>query len=1275
MRKRIIAAAFASALLVCLAAMAGEALRFDFPDDDALLDWKSNRIQAHAREGVLHLAGDNPDSKVWRPVTLAPGAYRLAAVGRGRGLRVALAEGWNRPFFLLRLDDGDADAWREREQPFVVDKAGTYLLLVFCAAPERVTAELRHIVITPEAVDTPDGRGAAEAALRAPPDGRAALDILHRHALADKKAKAEGTPPPLAEDGVSREAEAVAVLRAVYPVLYRPGKRPTGQLADWEAIPFADRLAMRNDGTGIPLEQPLDVRFKALVTDDTLFVLGLARDAHKTFGVKGPPYFNDCFELFFDPFFTRETRMRDANAQLFITAADADGREPILTGKYPATVLPVAVDGGWGFELALPLANDYFRAVPNNGLSIGFNISYCNNDGREKLSQKFTWSALDSDDASWHNPSVYGLLRVVRAAAAAPPAVAEGPLLQRNRAARAGGETLADFAPLARQRPVPAVARGFTGMLDPANSAQEAAWGANLVRLWFQDRRRGDWNERREAIAKLLGERLDSLRPHGMKAVITVNGFPTPTANQKPWDDPASEAAFVENWRWLAQRLAPWRDVIWGYDLLNEPLANAELPYAPAKWRPLAVKALRAIREVDPGTWIIYEPGPGGHWRGFEDLPPLPDEKVIYSLHFYEPGPFTHQGLQARQMLDPGLLAQVQADTRVEYPGRIGGLFWDRGEIERQLAPVIGFQEKFNVPIYVGEFSVIAWAPPDSAERYLRDCLAVFEKNGWSWSWHNWNGWAGWNPNVEEGVLAKDLETIADSRRERLLREALRKNRVDGKPGASAPEKTLPLAGPVPSPDSRTDGDAPALRFDFTGHDPLAGWKINLIETEILDGNAGVRLTGSDWDSKLHRAVTLPAGRYRLAGVGRGAGPRLALSRGWNAPFSQLNLGAPAEQWREDAREFQLDKTEALNLSVFSAGAPGGRYVSDLREITLTPAAEDAGAEEAASRPPVAATTPPLARGFTLQDHRHLAEAKNDWGADVVRKWIEARELRDEIGFDREMRRIARYLDEARRHGLAVVLTLNASAFAPDADTDHERNAFWSDPGLPGRAAAVWGRIAGALFEHRDAIYAYDLCNEPLDRDQMPNPPRQWRAAALAALAAIRAVDPSTWIMYEPGPGGSHEGFTDLRPLPDARVIYSFHYYTPHEFTHQGIHDIAGTDLARPYAERRIRHTETPEGLRRRLRPVTEFQRRFGVPVFVGEFSVVRWAPREDAENYLAALIAVFAENGWSWCYHGLRDHHAWSLVHSDRFEDHAPASRETGRAALLRKALRESRR
>ena len=65
--------------------------------------------------------------------------------------------------------------------------------------------------------------------------------------------------------------------------------------------------------------------------------------------------------------------------------------------------------------------------------------------------------------------------------------------------------------------------------------------------------------------------------------------------------------------------------------------------------------------------------------------------------------------------------------------------------------------------------------PNDSAHRYLRDCIELFEEFGWDWSYHAFREWSGWS--VEHGsVQADTAPSPTPTNREKLLREWFGKN-------------------------------------------------------------------------------------------------------------------------------------------------------------------------------------------------------------------------------------------------------------------------------------------------------------------------------------------------------------------------------------------------------------------------------------------------------------------------------------------------------------------
>jgi len=272
----------------------------------------------------------------------------------------------------------------------------------------------------------------------------------------------------------------------------------------------------------------------------------------------------------------------------------------------------------------------------------------------------------------------------------------------------------------------------------------------------------------------LAGElqKLDAALPwcekYGMRVVLDLHSpfGGTPTASGYVGTDTGlftnqiAQKKFVADWERLARRYHT-NSVIWGYDLANEPV-EAEVAEGCEDWQALATRAARAVRAVDARHAIIVEPTPWGGPEALENLEPIPVSGVVYSVHFYVPHKFTHQGVYGRA---PGLV----------YPGLIDGKLWDAAALRQALQPVRDWQRDHGVQIYLGEFSAIRWAPDESAVRYLKDCIELFEEFGWDWSYHAFREWNGWS--VEHGPDQADASVSpTPTSREQLLREWYGKN-------------------------------------------------------------------------------------------------------------------------------------------------------------------------------------------------------------------------------------------------------------------------------------------------------------------------------------------------------------------------------------------------------------------------------------------------------------------------------------------------------------------
>ena len=348
-------------------------------------------------------------------------------------------------------------------------------------------------------------------------------------------------------------------------------------------------------------------------------------------------------------------------------------------------------------------------------------------------------------------------------------------------------------ARMAKIRPTPSITRGFS--IDGGGSQKcylrARRWGANLIRLpvypaghpWAPH---ATFWKAWPAFLTHLVKQVKRAKRAGLKVAVDLHSAPFvhfgngTRGPRNMWNlpFPKLKRRFCRVWTGIARKLQPYRNTIWGFDLLNEPLDWSQMPWPPRQWRPLAIQIVKAIRGVDPKAWVIYEPGPGGEDRGFEGLIPLPYAHVIYSLHTYDPSAFCMQGIGDVKGLT---YAEALKKVDVHYPGVIDGVYWDKQRLAQVYAPVIAFQAKWHVPIYVGEFSAVQWAPKKSVVRWLKDAISIFEAHGWSWTYwefHSRDPW--WSPEIAGKFWMPGMPApkpnVHETEKEKLLWAALRKN-------------------------------------------------------------------------------------------------------------------------------------------------------------------------------------------------------------------------------------------------------------------------------------------------------------------------------------------------------------------------------------------------------------------------------------------------------------------------------------------------------------------
>lgn len=277
------------------------------------------------------------------------------------------------------------------------------------------------------------------------------------------------------------------------------------------------------------------------------------------------------------------------------------------------------------------------------------------------------------------------------------------------------------------------VFRGFTldelSAVTSENFADMARLGGQLVRVGLHLHRCPDCNAYAIPPVRLdtVDRAVSLAEQHGMYVVLAL--VPEKPQGAPYWTRSDLQDSIVAVWQTLARRYKG-RSAMAGFDLINEPKPPGSLQAQSDAFVQLAGRLIEGIRAADPGRMVIFEPAPSGNAHfAFKPLrAPLPYKNVLYSAHFYKPDEVTHQGVGGQAIGEP-------------YPGRKG----DRDELRRFVEPLRAFARRHNVPVYVGEFSCVRWAPGESAALWTRDVLELFEGEGWSWTFHTFRGWHGWD--------------------------------------------------------------------------------------------------------------------------------------------------------------------------------------------------------------------------------------------------------------------------------------------------------------------------------------------------------------------------------------------------------------------------------------------------------------------------------------------------------------------------------------------------
>lgn len=142
---------------------------------------------------------------------------------------------------------------------------------------------------------------------------------------------------------------------------------------------------------------------------------------------------------------------------------------------------------------------------------------------------------------------------------------------------------------------------------------------------------------------------------------------------------------------------------------------------------------------------------------------------------------------------------------------------------------------------------------------------------------------------------------------------------------------------------------------------------------------------------------------------------------------------------------------------------------------------------------------------------------------------------------------------------LQIHLLIDNHSFDPNVDTQ---------PSIETVLLKVWPQMA-AHYKNRSNYVYYEILNEPHGITTVA-----WCQIQQKVIAAIRAIDTKHTIVVGASGYNSYNELNNMPLYDDTNLIYTFHFYDPFMFTHQGatwtsyMQDLAGVPF--PYDAARM---------------------------------------------------------------------------------------------------------
>ena len=238
------------------------------------------------------------------------------------------------------------------------------------------------------------------------------------------------------------------------------------------------------------------------------------------------------------------------------------------------------------------------------------------------------------------------------------------------------------------------------------------------------------------------------------------------------------------------------------------------------------------------------------------------------------------------------------------------------------------------------------------------------------------------------------------------------------------------------------------------------------------------------------------------------------------------------------------------------------------------------------------------------------------------------------------------FVSWCKKYNLRVVLNMH-KAVGNYCDILEEKGLMQTEE-LQERFIAVWLKLEEVFHDDQDIVF--ELLNEVVNATA-----EEWNVLAQKTVHSLREANKERLIVLGGIEWNNPPGLDELKTYDDENIIYTFHCYAPHEFTHQqGVLQAPQLYYNRKMSypcediERYRDYQRTVYGkdelyanydrmdieyMRDYLKPAMDFIKREPDKIlWCGEFGTIRHADIRSRENWMRDMITILKENDIPYC-------------------------------------------